>query len=94
MQKRLYDAFEGSAAKTDVEAVVKGAGGAGVGGGAEGGSGGGTAHVFQALQYLRKLCSHPRLVTPPDDKNKSKSKSAGRASARASRRRTRPSSAR
>ena len=49
----------------------------GVGGGAEGGSGGGTAHVFQALQYLRKLCSHPRLVTPPDDKNKSKSKSAG-----------------
>ena len=77
MQKRLYDAFEGSAAKTDVEAVVKGAGGAGVGGGAEGGSGGGTAHVFQALQYLRKLCSHPRLVTPPDDKNKSKSKSAG-----------------
>ena len=77
MQKRLYDAFEGSAAKTDVEAVVKGAGGAGAGGGAEGGSGGGTAHVFQALQYLRKLCSHPRLVTPPDDKNKSKSKSAG-----------------
>jgi TATA-binding protein-associated factor len=77
MQKRLYDAFEGSAAKTDVEAVVKGAGGAEAGGGAEGGSGGGTAHVFQALQYLRKLCSHPRLVTPPDDKNKSKSKSAG-----------------
>jgi TATA-binding protein-associated factor len=76
MQKRLYDAFEGSAAKTDVEAVVKGAGGAGAGEGAEGGSGGGTAHVFQALQYLRKLCSHPRLVTPPDDKNKSKSKSA------------------
>jgi len=77
MQKRLYDAFEGSAAKTDVEAVVKGAGGVEAGGGAEGGSGGGTAHVFQALQYLRKLCSHPRLVTPPDDKNKSKSKSAG-----------------
>lgn len=76
MQKRLYDAFEGSAAKTDVEAVVKGAGGVEAGGGAEGGSGGGTAHVFQALQYLRKLCSHPRLVTPPDDKNKSKSKSA------------------
>ena len=71
MQKRLYDAFEGSAAKTDVEAVVKGAESSG--GGAEGGAGGGTAHVFQALQYLRKLCSHPRLVTPPDGKSKSKS---------------------
>ena len=33
--------------------------------------------ILAALQYLRKLCSHPRLVTPPDDKNKSKSKSAG-----------------
>jgi TATA-binding protein-associated factor len=71
MQKRLYDAFEGSAAKTDVEAAVKGAGG----GGAEGG--GGAAHVFQALQYLRKLCSHPRLVTQPDGKSKSKSAGLG-----------------
>ena len=47
MQKRLYDAFEGSAAKTDVEAVVKGAESSG--GGAEGGAGGGTAHVLSLI---------------------------------------------
>ena len=65
-QKKLYDAFEGSAVKTDIETVVKG-GDAGASGG-----GGGTAHVFQALQYLRKvrvafpksrLTVLPKLVT-------------------------------
>jgi TATA-binding protein-associated factor len=30
-------------------------------GGLEEGAGG-TVHVFQALQYMRKLCSHPSLV--------------------------------
>lgn len=58
-QRRLYDAFEGSSAKTDVDAAVRGGGDA---------ASGATAHVFQALQYLRKLCSHPRLVTAPAGK--------------------------
>lgn len=34
-------------------------------GGAEGASGGQAPHVFQALLYLRKLCSHPLLVLDP-----------------------------
>ena len=74
-QKKLYDAFEGSSVKSDIEQVVKeqgvGEGGAGTAGeiaaaGTSTNTPGttGTAHVFQALQYLRKLCSHPRLVTP------------------------------
>jgi TATA-binding protein-associated factor len=56
-QRRLYDNFETSGAKEDVsKALVSGSSGAG------GGGDGAPVHVFQALQYLRKLCSHPRLV--------------------------------
>ena len=29
-------------------------------------AGGGTTHVFQALQYLKKVCNHPRLVLNKD----------------------------
>ena len=29
-------------------------------------AGGGTTHVFQALQYLKKVCNHPRLVLNQD----------------------------
>jgi len=25
-------------------------------------------HVFQALQYLKKVCNHPKLVLHPDHK--------------------------
>ena len=56
-QKKLYDAFEGSSVKSEIETAVSGGGG-----GADGDGTGATSHVFQALQYLRKLCSHPRLV--------------------------------
>jgi TATA-binding protein-associated factor len=64
-QKRLYDAFEASSAKTEaVEAVTKREDASGSVPGEDGKEGAGTAHVFQALQYLRKLCSHPRLVQP------------------------------
>ena len=64
-QKRLYDAFEASSAKTEaVEAVTKREDTSGSVPGEDGKEGTGTAHVFQALQYLRKLCSHPRLVQP------------------------------
>lgn len=58
-QKQLYDAFEGSSAKNEVADLISGGAAAKV---SSGGAGGAAAHVFQALQYLRKLCSHPRLV--------------------------------
>ena len=45
-QRRLYDAFEGSSVKSDVDAAVRGGGDA---------ASGATTHVFQALQYPRKL---------------------------------------
>ncbi|KAJ3196679.1 btaf1 RNA polymerase II, B-TFIID transcription factor-associated, 170kDa [Irineochytrium annulatum] len=64
LQKRLYEDFgktQGSAmAKADLGTAVegkkdaKGKGKAGTG-----------THVFQALQYLRKLCNHPSLVLTP-----------------------------
>ena len=44
--------------KSDVDAAVRGGDAAS----------GATTHVFQALQYLRKLCAHPRLVTTPAGK--------------------------
>ena len=50
VQKQLYDEFAKSRAAEEAgEAVVE-----------EGGSG--QQHVFQSLQYLRKLCNHPALV--------------------------------
>lgn len=55
-QRRLYDNFETSGAKEDVSKALMS------GDGSDGSAGGGAPHVFQALQYLRKLCSHPRLV--------------------------------
>jgi len=52
-QRKMYDSFESSDAKDQaVDAIQSG-------GSAEGAA----QHVFQTLQYLRKLCSHPRLVT-------------------------------
>lgn len=64
-QKHLYDAFEGSSANAEITNVISGGG--------ESASGAAT-HVFQALQYLRKLCSHPRLVTEGDGKKGKKAK--------------------
>ena len=50
VQKELYDEFSKSRAAEEAgEAVVQ-----------EGGPG--QQHVFQSLQYLRKLCNHPALV--------------------------------
>ena len=57
-QRRLYDTFETSGAKEDVSKALSSGGG----GADNSGGNGGSVHVFQALQYLRKLCSHPRLV--------------------------------
>ncbi len=47
-------------ASSDAAAALKSAAASGDGG--DGGSSGGSVHVFTALQYLRKLCSHPELV--------------------------------
>jgi len=61
-QRKMYDSFESSEAKNQaVEAIQSG------------GSGDGDAqHVFQTLQYLRKLCSHPRLVAGDGTKKAAK----------------------
>jgi TATA-binding protein-associated factor len=51
IQKRLYDEFSRSTAANEAGEEVQG--------GAETGK---NQHVFQSLQYLRKLCNHPALV--------------------------------
>ncbi|TFK45985.1 SNF2 chromatin remodeling protein [Heliocybe sulcata] len=52
LQKYLYDDFSKSQAAVGVEDAVK----------ASEPSKGKEQHVFQSLQYLRKLCNHPALV--------------------------------
>lgn len=56
VQKQLYDDFSHSQASSDVGDVVS-----------TGGGGKGQTHVFQSLQYLRKLCNHPCLVAKEAD---------------------------
>ena len=59
LQRRLYEDFQASQASLDVAGALR----AEAGGSQEaGGGGGGAPHVFKALQYMRKLCSHPALV--------------------------------
>lgn len=48
LQAVLYDEFQKSRAAEEAGQEVQGAEGQG--------------HVFQSLQYLRKLCNHPALV--------------------------------
>jgi TATA-binding protein-associated factor len=57
IQKRLYDEFSKSTAANEAGEEVEG--------GAETGK---NQHVFQSLQYLRKLCNHPALVLQGDDR--------------------------
>eukprot|EP00250_Pteridium_aquilinum_P022032 c25285_g1_i2 orf=410-6568(-) len=59
LQLKLYDKFSHSQAKAEVSNLVQEYG---VSGDSEGSSSRTSSHVFQALQYLRKLCSHPLLV--------------------------------
>jgi TATA-binding protein-associated factor len=54
VQKALYDEFSRSRAAEEAGEFVSGDGGAG------------QQHVFQSLQYLRKLCNHPALVIGDD----------------------------
>jgi TATA-binding protein-associated factor len=51
VQKTLYDDFSSSQAKTDAEDAIQGAA-----------KDAPQQHVFQSLQYLRKLCNHPSLI--------------------------------
>jgi TATA-binding protein-associated factor len=68
LQAHLYAAFEASAGRADAEKALAGAaeGDGGGGGGAAAAAAAppkeGAAHAFAALQYMRKLCSHPALA--------------------------------
>ena len=55
MQKFLYDDFSKSKAKVSAEDVVQSSDEPDT-----------KQHVFQSLQYLRKLCNHPALVLKND----------------------------
>ena len=65
LQTQLYEDFTRSQAQQAATAAEQAAAAA-AGGPAAAGSTGSTPHVFQALQYLRKLCNHPKLVLSPD----------------------------
>ncbi|KAJ7632150.1 SNF2 superfamily chromatin remodeling protein [Roridomyces roridus] len=55
VQKYLYEDFSKSQARASAEEAV------------QSGSGGkGQQHIFQSLQYLRKLCNHPAFVLKDD----------------------------
>ncbi len=55
MQKYLYDDFSKSQARLTAEDAIKSA------------KPGEQRHIFQSLQYLRKLCNHPAMVLKTDD---------------------------
>ncbi|KAL8521551.1 hypothetical protein ACS0TY_011900 [Phlomoides rotata] len=55
VQLKLYEQFSGSHVRQEISSVVKQNEDAG-------GAPKASSHVFQALQYLLKLCSHPLLV--------------------------------
>lgn len=61
LQKTLYDEFSKSSAHQSATGVVQTAL-------PETEQPTGQKHVFQSLQYLRKLCNHPALVFKGDDK--------------------------
>ncbi|CAM6099985.1 unnamed protein product [Calypogeia fissa] len=65
LQLRLYEDFSRSQANKEVSMLVQTYGGTEAvetPSSASGATSGAPAHVFQALQYLRRLCSHPLLV--------------------------------
>lgn len=60
VQLKLYEQFSGSHVKQEISSIVKLDESADKGEGS--GSPRASTHIFQALQYLLKLCSHPLLV--------------------------------
>ncbi|KAK6923628.1 Helicase, C-terminal [Dillenia turbinata] len=61
VQLKLYEQFSGSHVKEEISSIVKQNVSADTGEGSSP-SPRASSHVFQALQYLLKLCSHPLLV--------------------------------
>jgi TATA-binding protein-associated factor len=59
LQKYLYDDFSKSQARVTAEDVIHST---------KPDKGGEQQHIFQSLQYLRKLCNHPALVLKNDTK--------------------------
>lgn len=59
VQKYMYDDFSKSNAHASAEDVVRTS---------DQSKKGNQQHVFQSLQYLRKLCNHPALVLKDDKK--------------------------
>jgi TATA-binding protein-associated factor len=57
LQRILYDDFSRSQARAAAEDVIQSA---------QATKSGDQQHVFQSLQYLRKLCNHPALVLKGD----------------------------
>jgi TATA-binding protein-associated factor len=57
LQKYLYDDFSKSQAHVAAEDVITSTAAT---------KSGGQQHIFQSLQYLRKLCNHPALVLKND----------------------------
>lgn len=57
LQQSLYEEFSKSKARSQVEGSL----------GHSNGSDTGSHHVFQALQYLKKLVNHPMLIYQPDN---------------------------
>ena len=60
VQKYMYDDFSQSSAHLSAEDVVRSSSSE------KSESKGGQQHIFQSLQYLRKLCNHPALVLKDD----------------------------
>jgi TATA-binding protein-associated factor len=65
MQKYLYDDFSKSQARLTAEDAIRSA------------KPGEQQHIFQSLQYLRKLCNHPAMVLKTDDDIKAALQKAG-----------------
>ena len=68
LQRALYEDFSVSQAMTAVVGAVQSgslAAGGSSGSGGTSSNASGAPHVFQALHYLRRLCSHPLLVLDP-----------------------------
>lgn len=61
VQKQLYDDFSKSKARVDAEDAIKSSSAM-----AQSKNDGEKQHIFQSLQYLRKLCNHPALVLKGD----------------------------
>ncbi|KAJ4895796.1 TATA-binding protein-associated factor BTAF1 [Raphanus sativus] len=61
VQLKLYEQFSGSHAKQEITSIIK-VDGSADSGNVEVAPTKASTHVFQALQYLLKLCSHPLLV--------------------------------